>query len=251
MTKATCVICGKDAVARGWCKSHYRRWATYGDPTHVPKPPSHEDLFWAKVNKTSTCWLWTGSISKKGYGNFGAGGKSRLAHRVAYQLIVGHIPVGLTLDHLCRVRNCVNPEHLEPVTGTENTRRGDAGKYLADRTHCPKGHAYDDENTRYNRRGQRVCKACAKEFSRSYAQRNPEKVRELYEGRNEKRRAVRAASPAKPKTHCRNGHPYSDDNTDTRWDGRRQCKTCRKASQDRYNAKRPERATAPKPSTAT
>lgn len=242
MPKATCTICGKTAIARGWCKAHYRRWQNYGDPTHVPSPPSHADLFWGKVKKTPTCWLWTGATSEKGYGHFGAGGRSRLAHRVAYELIVGVIPEGLTIDHLCRVRNCVNPDHLEPVTGAENTRRGHAGKHFADRTRCPKGHPYDEQNTRYSKRGTRVCKACQDAMTRAYRERSPEKVRAQYDSRNRRRNEARQANPATPKTHCLNGHPYDEANTSIRSDGRRQCKACRKAAQDRYNAKRSRRA---------
>jgi hypothetical protein len=243
MAKTTCTICDKDAIARGWCKAHYRRWQQYGDPTGKPDTPSRDTLFWAKVNKTPTCWLWTGSIIRNGYGNFYVGDATRLAHRFAYELLVGKIPEGLTIDHLCRVRNCVNPDHLEPVTGAENTRRGEAGKHFADRTHCPKGHAYDEENTRYSKRGTRVCKACQDAMTRAYRERNPEKLRAQYDARNARRNEDRKGKPAAvPKTHCPNGHPYDEANTAIRWDGRRQCRACRKLSQDRYNAKRPQRA---------
>ncbi|MGA4541309.1 HNH endonuclease signature motif containing protein [Uniformispora flossi] len=69
-------------------------------------------------------WLWTGSTNRKGYGRFWFQGRSEEAHRVAYELFVGPIPDGLQIDHVCRVRPCVNPEHLEPVTHEENYRRG-------------------------------------------------------------------------------------------------------------------------------
>ena len=87
-------------------------------PLECPAPISAR--FWAKVDKTETCWLWTGGQSA-GYGRFGFKGRPNLgAHRFAYELLVGPIPPGLDLDHLCRVRNCVNPDHLEPVTRREN-----------------------------------------------------------------------------------------------------------------------------------
>ncbi len=70
------------------------------------------------------CWRWTGSVTPQGYGMFAFSDEGKRAHRVMYELLVGPIPEGLTLDHLCRVRHCVNPEHLEPVTLAENVRRG-------------------------------------------------------------------------------------------------------------------------------
>jgi hypothetical protein len=89
-------------------------------------------------------------------------------HRVAYELLVGPIPEGLELDHLCRNTRCVNPEHLEPVTGRENLMRAVsswAAKNAA-KTHCPQGHPYDEENTKVKRDGGRACRACGREFMR-------------------------------------------------------------------------------------
>lgn len=82
-----------------------------------------EARFWSKVVPTGFCWEWHGSKSKKGYGQATFAGKNRQAHRVAYELLVGPIPEGLTLDHICRAHHCVNPDHLEPVTSAENVRR--------------------------------------------------------------------------------------------------------------------------------
>lgn len=82
--------------------------------------------FWARVERSDSCWLWTGSTTKAGYGMFGAGrrGMGNLyAHRYSYEWAKGPIPAGLHIDHLCRVRNCVNPAHLEAVTQGENNRR--------------------------------------------------------------------------------------------------------------------------------
>ena len=106
------------------------------------------------------CWLWTGARSSNGYGVSWHNLRAISAHRFAYELLVGPIPEGLTLDHLCRVRHCVNPAHLEPVTMRENLLRGEGWTALnARKTHCPRGHSYDDENT-YISGGKRYCLTC-------------------------------------------------------------------------------------------
>lgn len=90
---------------------------------------NEHERFWAKVNKTDTCWLWTACVAYPGYGRFGVGGARRnggyiaLAHRWSYEESFGPIPEGLVLDHLCGVKNCVNPAHLEVVTPAENAWR--------------------------------------------------------------------------------------------------------------------------------
>lgn len=119
--------------------------------------------FWARVNKTDTCWLWSGpSNSGKGsYGRFGADGQRWLAHRYAYTLLVGPIPPGYELDHVvCAVTRCVRPEHLEPVTPEEHERRSDQGAYNRRKTHCPQGHPYTEENTRPVGSSGRACRRC-------------------------------------------------------------------------------------------
>lgn len=121
------------------------------------------DRFWTKVDETATCWLWTGALDSHGYGSIAMGGE-RSAHRLAWKLLRGPIPDGLTIDHLCRVRRCVNPSHLEPVTMRVNTLRGNAASAInATRTVCVNGHPFDETNTRV-RRGRwgdvRDCRAC-------------------------------------------------------------------------------------------
>ena len=121
------------------------------------------DRFWARVQKQeSGCWIWLGAILTDGYGSFRpGGGRQILAHRYAYKDQLGSIPTGLQLDHLCRVRACVNPAHLEPVTGRVNVLRGQT--FVAEniaKTHCPYGHEYSPENT-YTWRRHRSCRACA------------------------------------------------------------------------------------------
>lgn len=107
------------------------------------------------------CWLWVGFTGRDGYGRHQAAGRHRLAHRTAYEAFVGPIPDGLQLDHLCRVRHCVNPEHLEAVTQQINVLRGVSPiAQHARKTHCINGHPFNAENTRFNHRGWRQCRAC-------------------------------------------------------------------------------------------
>jgi hypothetical protein len=119
--------------------------------------------FFDKVDKSGDggCWIWTAGKSR-GYGRFKLGDSVTLAHRVSYTWCKGEIPDGLILDHLCRNRACVNPDHLEPVTYQVNLLRGDTISAMhAKKTHCPQGHEYTDENT-YMYRGSRQCSTCRK-----------------------------------------------------------------------------------------
>jgi hypothetical protein len=108
------------------------------------------------------CWIWTGFINDSGYGHFRFQGGKKKAHRVAYALLVGSIPEGLTIDHLCGVTACVNPAHLEPVTIAENIRRARARI-----THCPRHHEYTAENT-YVYKGRRNCRTCGASAAKRY-----------------------------------------------------------------------------------
>lgn len=123
---------------------------------------SIEDRFWENVQKTEACWLWTGSIGNHGYGQIGRGmrhGGNLLAHRVAYELLVGPLPTegDMVIDHLCRVRPCVNPEHMEVVTRGENVRRGLL------KSECIHGHPYDETNNYVSATtGGKQCRVCAK-----------------------------------------------------------------------------------------
>jgi hypothetical protein len=122
-----------------------------------------------RTDDPASCWLWVGSTNAppKDYARLHAVGLKRTgAHRVAYELFVGPIPDGLDLDHLCRTPRCVNPFHLEAVTQRENIRRGTQGHDNRAKTHCPRGHAYDQANTYVNSRGQRMCRACGCERMR-------------------------------------------------------------------------------------
>jgi HNH endonuclease len=120
--------------------------------------------FWARVEKLSDqdCWLWTESLTPAGYGRIRIGKRrKRFVHRIAYELLIGPIPEGMTLDHLCRVRHCVNPAHLEPVTMRENNLRGVSPWAInARKTHCPKGHPLSGSNLCFDAKGYRHCHKC-------------------------------------------------------------------------------------------
>ena len=141
--------------------------------------------FWQKVEvKPNGCWEWTGALQGKGYGHFSVGRKKVAAHRWYYEQVRGEVPTGFELDHKCRNLKCVNPDHLEVVTHLENVQRGVSGEVNAQRqrakTHCPKGHPYDEDNTYINPSGQRSCRACRVLWSKEW--------RKTHSGRQGKRR---------------------------------------------------------------
>lgn len=116
----------------------------------------------------SGCWIWMGYVSKSGYGQFTYKKSTQRAHRLVYSLLVGEIPYGLQIDHKCRVRCCVNPSHLEPVTQKENIIRGISPPANNSRlTHCKHGHEFSPENTE-TRRGFRQCKTCIAKEKHEY-----------------------------------------------------------------------------------
>lgn len=116
------------------------------------------------------CWLYAGSITTRDYGVVYYDKQRYRAHRFMYEAIVGEIPDGLVLDHLCRVTRCINPEHLEPVTTAENNLRGVGAMAInARKTHCPAGHEYSESNTRIrNFDGARICRECHKAYCAKY-----------------------------------------------------------------------------------
>ena len=134
-----------------------------------------ERRFMRRVSRELTshgeCWRWTGAMMRNGYGQLGVGGKHFAAHRYCYEHYRGQIPPGLDLDHLCRNRWCVNPDHLEPVTRSENLKRGiKRGEHNRAKTHCPQGHPFSGNNLYIHPSGRRCCRRCAAD--RSYARRH-------------------------------------------------------------------------------
>lgn len=142
------------------------------------------DQLLVRVQYGPGCWEWMGAHDHQGYSKVSvrwaqSRGLSSLAYRAIYQLSVGEVPAGLTLDHLCRNRGCVNPSHLEPVTQAENTARGMGFAAVnARKTHCPTGHPYDEQNTyRFFQPGnsRRCCRACNRAAVKRYKARQRSK----------------------------------------------------------------------------
>jgi hypothetical protein len=186
-------------------------------------------LTFVSPEPNSGCWLWLGQTGE-GYGRMQRpAGLSYMAHRIAYEEMRGPIPEGLEIDHLCRVRCCVNPDHLEAVTKSENIRRGVAGIRAGERmrakTHCPQGHPYNEENTHIRtgiHAGGRECIACTQKRSvDNWA-------------------VIKAARgptpPRKPRTHCLRGHELAPDNTLSNSSGR-QCRICIRNRENARNKK--------------
>lgn len=171
---------------KGWHVPRLDTLAKESDP-YLPRFSARRihnvERFWSKVvagegEAHQACWLWIAGKNKMGYGRFGVGpgGGTALAHRVAYELMVGDIPDGQVIDHLCRTPACVNPWHLEAVPMVVNTMRGNLPQATRERyaaiTHCPKGHEYTPENTQVNTLStgyhSRQCRICQKERCRNY-----------------------------------------------------------------------------------
>lgn len=127
------------------------------------------ERFWAKVEKTETCWNWTAVKVTGGYGLFRGGpGAKKLAHRWIWEATVGPIPEGYQVDHLCKNPSCVNPAHLEPVPPRTNWERSNAVTRInALKTHCKRGHEFTPENTATYSRGNRTCRQCGKDRYRA------------------------------------------------------------------------------------
>ena len=120
--------------------------------------------FARQINKTDTCWLWTGHINNVGYGRYnGKGFPSHYVHRAMFYWTNGYLPEPPNVvGHTCDVRNCLNPEHLIEQSQSENVKQ-----YMDRITHCPKGHEYDEKNTYFRKSGARKCRSCSLEYERT------------------------------------------------------------------------------------
>lgn len=163
---ATCSHCDKPIWSNGLCRFHDGRART-GVALDAPfggKKPSVWERFWRCVDiEPGGCWIWKAGKSRRGYGKFWHNDYTWLVYKWAFENLVGPVPKGLTLDHLCRNRLCVNPAHLEPVSAVENVMRGTGITAVnAKKTHCSKGHPFSGYNVAFNKDGSRRCRECAR-----------------------------------------------------------------------------------------
>lgn len=163
----TCSVtdCARALDSHGLCGMHATR-RRRGKPLDAERM-TRPEYFMRHIDKDAPggCWIWTAKIARNGYGVFS--GDHLLAHRFAYLYWVGEINEGMQIDHLCMVKACVNPAHLEAVTPWENMRRKDLAYGTGSaRTECPQGHPYDERNTYLHPTGRRCCRACARERAR-------------------------------------------------------------------------------------
>ena len=187
MAERNCAIpeCLKPAgvigSARGWCREHYRRWQRHGDPLGGRPYYGYPANLWAQCDRSGgneACWPWTGYITPHGYGQtYEPAGRAQ-AHVAMYRHLVGEVPDGYEVDHLChsrsfdcnggstcRHRRCINPAHLEPVSKAENRRRQGASKHR--RTRCARGHPRTEANVYVAKDdGAKRCRVCANEANR-------------------------------------------------------------------------------------
>jgi hypothetical protein len=173
----SCERCGVTFVARCATRTYRPRYCSQ-QCANAPVP--HPDRFWAKVDTNGPipahlpdlgrCWDWIGSLSPKGYGQYKLDGRTRQAHVVAYEIVVGVVPIGKQLDHLCRNRRCVRPDHTEPVTSRENTLRGKTiPARFAAATTCKRGHPLTTDNV-VPSATYRKCLICNRERERARQQ---------------------------------------------------------------------------------
>lgn len=145
--------------------------------------PKDEKRFKTKYIKHGDCWIWIGSFNgKKGYGKMLLRGKLELAHRISYSWYRGHIPTGMTIDHMCNNKACVNPEHLEVATQKDNNLRGNSLTAKNKRkTHCARGHEFTEDNVKIIIRRtstRRVCKKCHRQNVRATKRRRRERTKQ-------------------------------------------------------------------------
>lgn len=189
----------------------------------VIRESTRETKLWTRVNKNGPvsthrpdlgpCWIWTGALTDKGYARIRHNKKLIRVHILLYERFIGAVPGGLELDHLCRVKNCVRPEHMEAVTHQVNVARAYAVK-----THCPAGHPLSGENLLPREDGYRECLECHRRRGRE----------------SQRRRRARTGGERGPKTpkvspeFCKNGHPLSGENLYVSPKGKRNCCACQR-----------------------
>jgi hypothetical protein len=174
MEQSTCSVwgCGRSVRCKQRCRRHYDQWLRATPQEQRQAPTLRERILAKVVIDENGCWIWQGHIGPKGYGQVRGLGGTRPAHQSAYEQWKGPLPKGTEPDHLCKVRSCVNPDHLEAVSHHENLHRGDTlTARNAAKTHCPQRHPYAGDNLiiRICRNGTlgRVCRTCRDEKNRA------------------------------------------------------------------------------------
>lgn len=250
--------CGETAYGVGYCRQHYNQYRKHGSPfgpqvdrPRAPYPPrsaTPEQRFWMKVDRNGPvsrlrpdlgeCWIWIGALSDDGYGLFRASTeeKRKYAHRYAWEMSGRSLVARLTLDHLCAVRPCVRPEHLDQVTQAVNAARSQGVcASNARKTHCKRGHEFTPENTMPGRRG-RVCRACynvwrqRRRATEANISRQDKAVAREYRRAIATDRCIYCGGPAKYVDHL---FPVTKGGTDHYLNLGRACGPCNRAKRDR------------------
>jgi hypothetical protein len=196
-----------------------------------------ERRYWKYVLVGDDCWPWTGHVGRDGYGIFYDGERQLKAHRFSFALHVRPLEPGEQVDHTCHTRacklgpdcphrRCQRPDHLEAVSQSENTRRGN--NCFRDQTHCKRGHEFTAANTRVSDAGSRVCIRCRRDYYR-------ERMWREARAAGKPTRAERWATHERERTHCKEGHLLDEANT-MRIDGERRCRICSRAAFRRWYA---------------
>ncbi|KUN99513.1 HNH endonuclease signature motif containing protein [Streptomyces resistomycificus] len=199
------------------------------------------DRLWSRASENEAgCWIWNGPRYKAGYGRFYLGQMGMYAHRVMYMLLVGEIAQGLHIDHLCRVRECCNPDHLEPVTCRENIMRSPIAPAAlnASKTHCKRGHSLSGNNLSVDPDGGRRCRVCSITSARER--------QAAAAGTPLNEPPIGVAAPLVPRRSrgadaCAKGHALDSQNTYTDPKGYKHCRACRAAASSRSEARKKAR----------
>lgn len=187
----------------------------------------------------SGCWLWTGEVNRDGYGVFYCGSREYKAHRIAVEMFRGKIPKGLHGHHVCKVKACVNPDHISIVTAEEHGKihSSDPENGQSQKTHCPAGHEYSADNTYRDPGGWRFCRACRSNNRGAIRRKKLAEEHHSYL-QSDTSLVMPRISPWIPSETCRAGHPWTADTVYFTKAGKRQCRACWKFRHRKYRRQR-------------